>query len=349
MLNQLSRNFEITVFCETPIEPLWLSYERKYKLVSTSFRFLPFRINNVLFFVSVLRRHLFRRYDVIHAHSTYPTGLTAVILQRIFGTPSVVSLDGGEGVYIDGVSFGDLNSNRRTKLNKWILTRANVVSTLTNFHRTLIEQNLKLSRKILVIPRGVDKNQFAVDNQKEIQNPVRLLSVGYLSPIKDPVTLLKTFHVILQTTPSTLTIVGKDYMNGKIQKLIAELGVGPYVQFLGHIDHNTMPSIYGNADVLLQTSCYESQGMAVAEAMAAGLLVCGTNVGLISDLADHCCISAPVGDAEAIAAKITQLITDPGRIKELRTKAFVWSGDFSLEKTVGRWMEVYTELIEQRK
>jgi glycosyltransferase involved in cell wall biosynthesis len=349
MLNRLSLNFDITVFCETPIDKSWLSYERNYKLVSTSFRFLPFRINNVFFFVTVLWHYLVRRYDVIHAHSTYPTGLTAVILQRIFGVPSVVSLDGEEGIFLSEVDFGDLKSNRRTRINKWILNRATVANTLTNFHRVLIESNLNISRMILVIPRGVDQNTFRNRRDLGIQTPIRFVSAGYLSPVKDPVTLVRTFHFILQTTPSTLTIVGKDYMHGAIQKLAAELGVGRYIRFLEHVDHKDMTSIYEDADILLLTSRYESQGMVVAEAMAAGVLVCGTNVGLINDLAEECCLSAPVGDDVTLAQRVVQLIGDPNRMWAMQKKAYEWASAFTLEKTAERWSEVYTMLIEKKK
>jgi glycosyltransferase involved in cell wall biosynthesis len=275
------------------------------------------------------------RFHIVHAHSTFPTGLTAVIMQRLFGIPAIVSLDGGEGVAFPDLEFGDLHSRRRTKINQWVLNRARVVTTLTNFHRTLIEENLSWDRKILVIPRGVDTDHFVLKKDTSLHDPLRIVSVGYLSIVKDPITLLKTFQLILKTRPASLTIVGRDYMKGEIQKLAISRGVNSFVDFV--------------SQVLLHTSRYESQGMVVAEAMACGVLVCGTNVGLIDDLANRCCMSSPVGDAEQLANKVLQLIGDPGLMSTLRTNAMRWSADFSLTKTVSRWSEIYDGLTETQK
>lgn len=348
MLNSLSDNFEITVFCETPLDGSWRKPERKYKLISWCAGGLPSRVNALLFSLSVVVHHIARKYDVIHAHSTYPTGLIAVILQRLFSVSGVVSLDGGEGVDFASIEFGDLHSRRRTRLNKWVLNRARIVTTLTDFHREAVIENLGIDRSIVVIPRGADESIFYSKDVLRIQTPVRFISVGYLSPIKDPETLLRTFHLIHKEIPSFLTIVGRDYMNGEIQKLASELRLDGHVQFIDQIDYCKVPAMYAQADVLLHTSLYESQGMVVAEALACGLLVCGSDVGLIHDLGDECCVRAPVGDFKILAERVVRLLGDGNRISVLRRNANTWSRNYSLKKTVSRWSDVYTALIEKR-
>jgi hypothetical protein len=51
LINRLSKEFEIKVFCETPIEKEWLEETRNYKLISWCTRFFPLEVNSILFFL----------------------------------------------------------------------------------------------------------------------------------------------------------------------------------------------------------------------------------------------------------------------------------------------------------
>jgi glycosyltransferase involved in cell wall biosynthesis len=341
LLNRLSETHSVTVFCETPIDKEWLKWPRRYRLVSMCVRGVPLRVNFFLFFLSVLGKHLLKPFDFLHAHSTFPTGLVAVIMKRFFGVKAIVSLDGGEGIAIEGVAFGDLHSSRRTKINSYVLNHADVVSALTQFHADLIIKNLEIQRKILVIPRGTDVAKFNFDSTRIISHPVHFLSVGYLSPIKNPQLLLETFTALRNRIACKLTIVGYDYLAGQVQKLAMQFGIEKDVEFVGHVEHEKIPGYYQQADILLMTSRYESQSMAVVEAMAAGVVVCGTQVGLLHDLSFDTRVAISSENGLALADAVLRILEEPERTSKMRTAAREWVIRHSIEETTRRWNAIY--------
>ncbi len=133
--------------------------------------------------ILLIRDHLKKPFDLIHAHCTFPTGFSAIVLQKLFRVPMLLSLDGGEEVSFPEIKFGDVHQSKRTRINKWIINRAKVVTALTCFHRDLIYKNLTISRTIEVVTRGVDTGKFPRSAAKKIDSPIKFLSVGYLSPI----------------------------------------------------------------------------------------------------------------------------------------------------------------------
>lgn len=346
LINRLARDYEMTVYSEVPCNPEWKNLPHTYKLKCVSGILSHRHVSALMLLLLVLFDHLKKRYAVIHAHSTYPTGFVAIIIKKITGTPVLLALDGGEATAIPAVNFGDLLSNRRKRLNKWIINNADVVTTLTNFQRDEVIKNLSIERDIRVIPRGVAIT--APIKRKEPMPPFVLLNVAYLSPVKDPFTLLKAFSMIQQKIDAVLVHVGEDYMNGAVQRIADELGIADNVKFEGHVPYEDVHRYYPEADVLIMTSLFESQAVVVAEALAAGTLVCGTHVGLMADLSGKCCITVPIGDAASLASAVVDLLQDEPLREKLRQQGIRWSQENNLERTAKKIMELYESLSQKK-
>jgi glycosyltransferase involved in cell wall biosynthesis len=344
MLQLLSLQYDITIFCETPRREDWIKEAKGYRLKFLPGGKFPRRIRDLLMMIVLIREHLRNPFQLIHAHSTFPAGVIAVLMQKVVGIPAVVFLDGGEGVSFPEIQFGDLVSKRRAKINRWVINRAKEVVALTKFQRDLVIANLRISRKINVITRGVDDRMFTF-SVKSLSSPVVFLSIGYLSPIKDPVTLIKTFAAILKKKEARLIHVGEDYTKGQIQELALQLGIADKISFEGHVGYEQTPAYYHRADILLVTSVFESQAVVAAEAMACGVLVCGTQVGMLADLAAICCVTVPTENPEGLANAVLELLEDQHRMATLRANAGQWSIDNNVEHTVSEIDELYKTLI----
>jgi len=345
LLNRLSQDYLIIVYSEVSLQPSWLTLDHQYEFRSSKLMNLPRRIRELLFPIWLIKEYLKKPFDVVHAHSTFPTGLAAVILQLLFQVPAIVSLDGGEGSSLPDLQFGDAHHRIRKAINKWVINQAHIVSSLTYFQRDEIYKNLAVKREIRVIPRGVDNRKFHY-SQSKIKSSVRFLSVGYLSPIKDPETLLKTFSIIQQQIDCQLIHIGKDYMNGWIQQRANDMGISHKVRFVEPIDYDNISEYYKNADILLHTARFESQGMVIVEAMSSGTLVCGTHVGLMSDLSGECCITVPPKEPEALAAAVLDLLDSAEKMERLRMNAYNWSKNHSLDHSVKAFCCMYAELTK---
>ena len=83
---------------------------------------------------------------------------------------------------------------------------------------------------------------------------------------------------------------------------------------------NDLGSYYKTADLCLLTSNYEGYGRTVVEAMAAGLPVVMTEVGLAGELLidDLDGKVVPVGDEKALAAAILELKENPAKREEYK-------------------------------
>jgi glycosyltransferase involved in cell wall biosynthesis len=104
--------------------------------------------------------------------------------------------------------------------------------------------------------------------------------------------------------------------------------------------YTQLPEVYKNADLLLHTSLSEGQCEVVTEAMSAGVVVCGTRVGLMYDLPEAC-IGVRVGDYQSLAKEVLALLKDEIRMRELKRCALAWSLDHSLTWTVRQMSDIY--------
>jgi glycosyltransferase involved in cell wall biosynthesis len=344
LLNLLCDRFEIVVYYDVAARA---ENDSAFAIRTPPFAKVPSRVRQFLFLFQLIRDHLRRPVHLVHAHSTFPTGWAAIVFRKLFSIPVIVSLDGAEGIALPEIDFGDLRFRKRIQINKWVINKADHVTCLTHFQLSGIIKNLGIQRQITVIPRGVDLDKFTRAEKREIGNRVIFLSVGYLSAVKDPLTLLKTFSILQKHIDCRLIHIGADYMNGSVQKMAADLGLGEKIMFHGPVDYAEISEYYKNADVLLHTALFESQAMVATEAMASGTLVCGSHVGLLSDLAGRCCITAPPGDAQALASAVLNLLKDPERVRVIRDQARLWAEENNIQKTAELYANIYGGLLKK--
>ena len=95
------------------------------------------------------------------------------------------------------------------------------------------------------------------------------------------------------------------------ENLAHELGVGPYVQFLGKQDH--IERLLPQCDVLLLPSRNESFGLAALEAMACGVVPVSTRVGGLPEVVIHgeSGFLEEVGDVAAQSGRVPELLDNP--------------------------------------
>lgn len=344
LLNRIAEQHELTVYSEVPVERQWLELEHRYRIKGGRIA-KPRYLRDFLFLCMVIRDHMRVPFHLVHAHSTYPTGFVAVILQKVFHLPAVVSLHAAEASAFPDIQFGDLLHRRRTRINRWVIKHAKTVTTLTNFQRDEVVKNLQIRRPVVVMHRGVDVNRFYFERARDLKEPITFLSVGYLNAIKDPETLLRAFYKIHMEVDSVLIIVGRDYTAGAVMRLAVELGISHKIEYAGYVNHDNMNGFYRRADVLLHTARYESQGMVIAEAMAAGVLVVGTKVGLLSDLSGECCLTAPTRDPDALARVALDLLSRPEAMTRLRRNAYAWTQHHSLDVCCQEILRLYQRSI----
>lgn len=111
-----------------------------------------------------------------------------------------------------------------------------------------------------------------------------------------------------------LLVAGDGDDRGRLQELVARLGVGPRVHLLGH--RADAPAVLPAADLVAVPSLdNESSPNVVLEAWAARRAVVASTVAGIPELVreGHDGLLVPPGDVEALAGALAALLADPAR------------------------------------
>jgi glycosyltransferase involved in cell wall biosynthesis len=250
------------------------------------------------------------QWDVVHAFWTVPCGLLAGLAGRRFGAPAVVSIGGGELVWLEDIGYGGAGSWRGRVGTALALKLADGVTGGSRYVLTPLPDRMPGQ----VVPLGVDTASFAAPVARPAGPPWRIVHVGSINRVKDQVTLLRSLRLIADQEPRVhLDWVGEDTLQGAMQRLCAELGLSRHVAFHGFLPSDRVAPLFQAAHLNMLSSRHESQGVVVGEAGAAGVPTVGTRVGVVADLSPEAALAVPVSDPAALAEGVVALLRDPER------------------------------------
>ena len=182
-----------------------------------------------------------------------------------------------------------------------------------------------------------------------MKQAAHLVNVGSLAPVKDQATLLRVFAQVIQELPAArMTIAGIGALEHELRDLARTLKINPNVTFAGNIEHDRLPTLYHSADLYVQTSRHEGEGMALLEAAACGCAVCGTDVGALHDLMRReAAFTAPVGDIDTLTKVILRTLEATPHLAARASE--IVHREYNLEQISGRLLDEYTQLTAPYK
>lgn len=159
----------------------------------------------------------------------------------------------------------------------------------------------------------------------------RLLVAASINRVKGPDVTLEALARARRTLGNGVDLrlewLGEDTLGGSTAALARALGIADVVGLRGFRPHWLILDAWRNADLAIQGSYHESQGVAALEAAMAGVPAVGTAVGLVAELAADppAAIAVPVGNAAALGDAIVALAHDPERRARLGEAARAWA------------------------
>jgi glycosyltransferase involved in cell wall biosynthesis len=173
--------------------------------------------------------------------------------------------------------------------------------------------------------------------------------VANLSPDKDTATLLQAFRLLLQKKPQAeLWIVGDGPAGAAARTLSAALGLAQHVRFLGF--RNDVPQLLPQFSVFVHSTRTEGLGIAILEAMAAGVPVAASRVGGIPEIVEDGVTGVLVqpGEAGALAAAVLGLLDNAPRAAELVRQARTRVNErFTVERMCEAYAALYRRLLSR--
>jgi glycosyltransferase involved in cell wall biosynthesis len=281
----------------------------------------PLRIAYARGLWSALREEL-PTTDVLHIHSLYLyPQLSAAWHAARLAVPYVVSIHGALDPYI----------RRRGRARKALVTalaQGRILDRAAALHVTADAEAALISGVASdtpreVIPAGLDVARF--DGESDSfehfrserlaghRGPV-VLNVGRIAAKKGLDSLIRAFpSVLAEIRNAHLVIAGPDDegLVPGLEALAAELGIARQVTFLGMLDRAGVVGALRCAQVWALPSHTENFGIAVVEAMAAGLPVVITpEVNIANDVSKAGAGIVTKGDPAAFAKAIVSLLSD---------------------------------------
>lgn len=286
-------------------------------------------------------------FHALHAFWANEPGLMAGILGRLAALPVVVSIGGGEAVWLPDIAYGGSRSPIGRGVLAASLRLADEITVGSEYARGFLEP--AAARRARVIPLGIDCGRFHAAPARPEGPPWRLLYVGSLNAVKNHGPLLEAVSELTRRLGSDVTLdcVGEDTLHGAVQARARSLGVGDRVRFRGFLPNGELAELYRGAHLNLLPSRYESQSVAVLEAAAAGVPTVGFAVGLLPSLAPEagCAISGE--RPGALADAIHALLVDRPRRYAMAAAAQAFARAHDVSSTALAFEELYRRLQER--
>jgi 1,4-alpha-glucan branching enzyme len=178
------------------------------------------------------------------------------------------------------------------------------------------------SKKIVVIPNGVDFEAFAnpsisglsaVRRRYKLEGRTVLLGVGRLSEAKGFQFLLRSMPRILKEVPNAyLVIAGADGgYRSKLMKIIDDLDLNDCVELAGEVNEDIKIALYSVAEVVVIPSIVEPFGMVALEALSAGKPTVASDIEGLSEIFKETRLGlyVPPGNSEEVAKKVVAALT----------------------------------------
>ena len=190
---------------------------------------------------------------------------------------------------------------------------------------------------------NIDDDWFSTESRIFNKPASRFLFVGNLEKVKQVNLLISALALVKDDLPAgwNLKIVGEGPERPVLEKLAASLGIGQNVKFIGHLPHNgLLRNTYNESDMLLVASISETGPRVVIEAMAMGLPVFSTRVGIVPEVIDGQCLVSRKISAEGYGQALLKLALDPVRLTQIsnnnrnKAEAFRLSIIYELRKDI---------------
>jgi glycosyltransferase involved in cell wall biosynthesis len=194
------------------------------------------------------------------------------------------------------------------------------------------------------LPNFVDDRLAPAVARAELATPddaVLVLGLGRLHRVKGFDVLL---HAIARAPGLHLWIAGDGPERTALTALIRSLGIADRVRLLGWRDD--VPALMAAADLLVCPSRHEPLGNVVLEAWAQRLPVIASAAEGPKELmtSGRNGLLVPIGEADTLAAAMTELGADPARRAELAESGYA---AFAADFAAGKVTAAYRDLIER--
>lgn len=304
--------------------------------------------------------------DVIHIHTEFSVGQLGLSAMKKFNIPAVYTLHTSYQDYTHYVSkvmtyFTPMIAKRIAgMINNKYTKRVDmtIVPTKKIYDRMI---KLKHDGRFTIIPSGIElksfyKESYSDEEVQALKDKLRIkkddfvaIIVARIAKEKSIEDLVDGFVEFHQSYPkSVFFIVGDGPDRDKLENHIRKLKGNDFIKTLGFVSHDQVGLYYQIADVFLNASTTETQGLTYVEALAASLPI----VVRYDDVFDSFVKHGENGIFFKQTSELVQILKDIQEQKIdlniLKENARKSVEPYSKEQYAKNLVKLYTQVIEER-
>lgn len=224
--------------------------------------------------------------DLYMGYHIFPNGLNALIAGKLFRRAACYQMCGGPVEILGGGI--DCENRLMSCLDSPLkLLERLGISVLREFDQIVVRGNsakkfvadLGLVERVTIIPGSVQVLPESVDTERKYD----IVFVGRLEEIKQPLQVVEVMSLVQQQVPSVRgAIIGAGPLQDEMRRVAKDRGIEGQLEFLGK--RKDVEALLAQSKIFILTSRSEGLSIAMAEAMAAGVVPVVADVGDLSDL-----------------------------------------------------------------
>ena len=231
-----------------------------------------------------------------------------------------------------------------------ILPRCRRIITVSRFEEQNIIGKLGIEpERMAMIYNGYNEWFRPLDDTQQVYRrymPDRgyLFFLGNTDPKKNTERTLVAYSRYLERSevkrPLLMADLDREYLDGIISRNGID-NIRSFIHMPGYIPNADLPYVYNAAFCFLYTSLRESFGIPLLEGMACGVPVITSNTSSMPEIGGEEAILIDPTDADAIAAQMLRLETDPHYYEAKRQAGLQRARLFSWRRTAEQLLQLY--------
>lgn len=294
--------------------------------------------NKYLRLINFIFACLFRKYRIVtfDIFSSRKSFIIALVLNRI------IQWKGGQliGIFHGGrvTAFAQCNEI----LVRRLLSQLSLVISPSRFICTFFKE---WGYEVKYIPNSINLADFPYKQQEKNIREIKLLWIRSFRDIYNPKIAVELVQLIVQKYDHVkLTMIGPD--SGLLEEtkaLAFKLGVDQFINFKGSVPNKQLFQYFHSHNIYLNTTSYESFGVAVLEAASSGVPIISSKVGELPLLWKHEENILFTADITALAffKQIDRLILSDGLRLRISENAREKATEFAWEKVKKYWKNLF--------
>jgi glycosyltransferase involved in cell wall biosynthesis len=294
--------------------------------------------------------------DLVHTQSPFMLSVLGARWARQYNVPLVAT---NHTLYTEYAHYAPIRPKSLTKrflidLIRWYYSGPDAVVVPSGPVAKML-RSYGIKNRMEVIKTGVDPIPPLTPEDREAARELRgvgpgdflLLYVGRIAREKNLRMLLTAFKTVLTAHPqSKLVLVGGGPALAETKEYADGLQLGDKVEFMGMLPRNDIEPVYGAADAFAFPSTTETQGIAICEALSAGLPVVAVDAGGIPENLENGCDGFLTADDPAeFADRISFLIKSSDDRRQMSVRARQNALNFSIDRMVDEFESLYQSVI----